>query len=93
MANYYYIYDLEKVGKVDGNGDCWLLEKDGWHGGHKAFLAINDRLNGFDDTEPPESPYRFGNSEVTSKIKVITEEEAKKYAAAENILWPEKNIK
>ena len=38
---------------------------------------IMDYLEGFDPSEPEDSPYRFGNTSVMMEIDEISEEKAK----------------
>lgn len=37
------------------------------------MTSISDYLNGFDETEPVDSPYRFGNHSISKQIKEISQ--------------------
>ncbi|HOM02572.1 MAG TPA: hypothetical protein PLH43_07075 [Acetivibrio sp.] len=59
----------------------YLYDKEkGWVVDTKHILF--DRLFGYDETEEPDSPYRIGNTDMMSRVEVITEEEANKLIAA-----------
>ncbi len=48
--------------------------------------CISDYLYGFDESEPIESPYRFGNSSISSEIQEINEDEAIKRIGKKAVL-------
>ncbi len=39
------------------------------------YNEIGDRLIGYDASEPSDSPYKIGNSNIMAEIKKLTEEE------------------
>jgi len=90
--NYYWVNDLHLVGRVaddlensdfDENGKA-IVPFDGvyrngeWDESYEARRIVNDRLKGYDEFEPDDSPYAMGNSDMMDRIEGITEEEAMK---------------
>ncbi len=76
----YYLLWNRVLGKQDGNGD--FLYKDGeWvpDDDHR----IQDRLVGFDSTEPEGSPYSFMNMSIMDEIEEITEQDANDFLTKE----------
>ncbi len=81
MSTFYRILDKKLVGRRDGMSECFVYDNiKGWI--PDADHIIMDRIMGYDDSEEPGSPYRMGNSDMMSRIKEITEEEANKIIAA-----------
>ncbi len=75
MNTYYLICDRQLGMK---NEEGWFLYKEGeWT--KDVGCVIEDHLHGFDPTEEPDSPYRFGNGAVMREMSEITFAEAKKY--------------
>lgn len=70
---YYLIKDLNKVGKLE-NFIPYIYDN-GWIIDSKNILM--DRIMGYDEYEPEDSPYKIGNTSMLDKVEVITEEEAK----------------
>lgn len=69
----YYLINDSLVGKMESGG--YYLYQDGeWKADDKC--EIMDRLHGYDPSEPPDSPYGFGNSSIMNEIREISEEEA-----------------
>lgn len=48
--------------------------------------CISDYLYGFDETEPVDSPYRFGNSAISRQIKELSEDDIIKRIGKKAIL-------
>lgn len=69
----YYLINDYLVGKED-SGKYYLYQDGEWRTDDKC--EIMDRLLGYDPTEPPDSPYGFGNSSIMNEIRKISEEEA-----------------
>lgn len=73
-ATYYRIKDLDRVGKEE---DCipylyepekgWVVDKDN---------ILMDRIIGYDEFEPAQSPYKIGNSDMMDRVEEISQEEA-----------------
>lgn len=76
---YYYISDLNKVGKEEEFIPYIYDKEKGW--GVDESNILMDRIIGCDDTEPEDSPYRIGSSDMMDRISEITEEEALKKIA------------
>ena len=64
-ATYYLILDCI-VGKKE-DGRYFLFRNDRWLPDTES--VIMDRLAGYDPSEPPDSPYRFGNGSVMDEIE------------------------
>lgn len=74
MEEKYYLIDNKTVGKKCSEG--YFLFIDGkWKADSKHL--IRDCLIGYDASEPSDSPYCIGNSDMMDRIESITEEEAK----------------
>ena len=71
-ARYYVILD-SIVGKEE-NGSYFLFQNGDWIPDTKSM--IRDRLCGYDPSEPPGSPYGFGNGSVMAEIDEISYENA-----------------
>lgn len=74
MRTYYYISDLNKVGKEEEFIPYIYDKIRGWVVDQSNILM--DRILGYDDTEPEDSTYRIGNLDRLDRIIEITEEEA-----------------
>ncbi len=75
-VTYYYIKDLNIVGKeVDYEYYLYQPGK-GWTDDNDNLLM--DRLMGYDESEPADSPYKIGNTSIMNLVKEIREEEANK---------------
>ena len=79
MKTTYYLIRERLVGKreyeTDGFTDYLFLE------GRWTFdssMTILKYLMGFDETEPEDSPYAVGNSDIMDEIQEIPEEDAMK---------------
>jgi hypothetical protein len=78
-VRYYKIHDKNLVGKIEENV-CYIYDKDkGWIVDENNVLM--DRLMGFDESEPPGSPYGFGNTDMLCRIDQITKDEAMRLIA------------
>ena len=89
---YFWLKDLELVGRIaldlkdsdyDKAGNAIVpydaVYRNGdWDEGDEAWCMIHDRLMGYDASEPDDSPYAMGNTDIMNKIEEITEEEAMK---------------
>lgn len=76
MRTYYYISDLNKVGKEEEFIPYIYDKIRGWVVDQSNILI--DRILGYEDTEPEDSTYRLGNLNMLDRITEITEEEALK---------------
>ncbi len=74
-ATYYLILD-SLVGKQKDRS--YYLFRDGQWTPDTGSL-IMDRLAGYDPSEPPDSPYGFGNGSVMDEIEEISYEEAMEF--------------
>lgn len=55
--------------------DCYIYDTEkGWIPDDKNILM--DRIIGYDATEPSDSPYGIGNTDILSCVDEITEDEA-----------------
>lgn len=75
-VTYYCIKDLNLLGKEEDYvpylykpGTGWIVDNDN---------ILMDRIMGYDDSEPADSPYKIGNLSVIDLVDKITEEEANK---------------
>lgn len=75
-ATYYYIVDLNYVGKEEDYVPYLYDPKRGWIVDRSNILM--DRIIGYDDSEPKDSPYCLGCSEKMNLVEQISEEEAMK---------------
>lgn len=73
---YFWINDLEHVGKLEQFVPYLYNKENGWVVDDKHILM--DRLFGYDETEPKDSPYAIGCTDMLDRIDNITEEEAMK---------------
>ncbi|MBQ9891512.1 MAG: hypothetical protein IJM39_08895 [Firmicutes bacterium] len=76
-TRYYLIYD-RIVGKreiySDRHSDNWLFKNGKWV--PDTGFVIMDHLIGYDSSEPEDSPYRIGSTDVLMEMDEISEEEA-----------------
>ena len=70
----YYLIRERILAKREQNED-YILKNGEWVVDEKH--RIMDYLEGFDPSEPEDSPYRFGNTSVMMEIDEISEEKAK----------------
>ena len=74
---YYLIYD-RIVGKQelysDYHSDNWLFKDGKWV--PDTGFEIMDHLIGYDQSEPEDSPYAIGSTDVLMEMDEISEEEA-----------------
>lgn len=75
-VTYYRINDLDLLGKEEDfvpylfkPGKGWVVDNDN---------ILMDRVMGFDDSEPDNSPYKIGNSSTMDLVKEISQKEADK---------------
>ena len=73
-ATYYLIWD-SVVGKEE-SGRYYIFKNGQWKPDNESIIM--DRLVGYDPSEPPGSPYRFGNGSVLAEMDEISYEEAMK---------------
>ena len=75
-VKYYRIIPLNRIGRKTESG--YELYRNGQWEQDREHL-ISDRLMGYDPSEPPDSPYGIGNTEIMREIEEISLEEAEKY--------------
>ena len=76
-TSYYLIY-----GRILGKRECyedltgksWLYENGEWVPDDE--FVIMDHLMGYDPSEPPDSPYTIGSTDVLDEIEEISKAEA-----------------
>ncbi len=78
-VTYYRIKDLDMLGKEEDYvpylykpGKGWVVDNDN---------ILMDRIMGFDDSEPANSPYMIGNSSTMDLVEEISEKSAEKFIA------------
>lgn len=75
MIQYYKVLDKELIAKIDENvpylflNGQWAVDKNN---------ILMDRIMGFDEFEPKDSPYRMGSTDMLSRVENISEQEALK---------------
>ena len=74
-TRYYYLNDIGMLGKKENN-EFYIYERNIWQ--KDVSHMISDRLNGYDPSEPDDSPYKYGNSSVLFSIDEISRKEAYK---------------
>lgn len=74
---YYRIKDLGLLGKEEDYipylykpGKGWVVDNDN---------VLMDRIMGYDDSEPANSPYKIGNSSTMDLVEEISEKSAEKF--------------
>lgn len=79
IVTYYHIKDLDLLGKEEDYvpylykpGKGWVVDNDN---------ILMDRVMGFDDSEPGNSPYKIGNSGTMDLVKEISQKEVDKIIA------------
>ena len=72
-AQYYWISDLELVGKRTGDYD-YIYRGGYWQADMRRL--ISNRLHGFDSTADADDPYGYGSTDLLDSIDKITREEA-----------------
>ncbi len=73
-TTYYLILD-KIVGKQE-DGKHYIFRNEQWEPDNENMIM--DRLVGYDPSEPPGSPYGFGNGSVMAEMDEISYEEAMK---------------
>lgn len=73
MVKFYKILDKNLLAKLDNNVPYLLIDGQ-WIVDKNSILM--DRLVGYDKSEPDDSPYKFGNTDMLDRVEHITEEEA-----------------
>jgi hypothetical protein len=76
ITYYYWINDLKRVGKLEQFRPYLYDRNNGWVQDKEHILM--DRLFGYDEYEPKDSPYAMGCSDMMDRIDGITQEEAMK---------------
>ena len=79
MKTTYYLILEKTVGKRESDENYYhdyLFKNGEWV--PDTEWAIQDRLVGYDSTEPPGSPYGFGSMSIMDEIEEISEEEARR---------------
>jgi hypothetical protein len=76
-VTYYRIKDLDMLGKEEDYipylykpGKGWVVDNDN---------VLMDRIMGYDDSEPANSPYKIGNSSTMDLVEEISEKSAEKF--------------
>ena len=76
-VTYYRIKDLDMLGKEEDYvpylykpGKGWVVDNDN---------VLMDRIMGYDDSEPANSPYKIGNSSSMDLVEEISEKSAEKF--------------
>ena len=72
-AKYYMILDTV-LGKQE-EGRYYIFTNWRWYPDGDSLIM--DRLVGYDPSEPPDSPYRFGNGSIMAQMDEISYERAK----------------
>lgn len=75
-VTYYHIKDLNMLGKEEDYVPYLYKPEKGWTVDNDNILM--DRLMGYDDSEPDDSPYSIGSLSMMELVEEITEEEANK---------------
>ncbi len=78
-VTYYRINDLDLLGKEEDYVPYLFKPGKGWVVDNDNILM--DRVMGFDDSEPDNSPYKIGNSSTMDLVKEISQKEADKIIA------------
>ncbi len=73
MKKYYLILE-RTVGKQEENGRYYVFRNGEWQLDVKN--EIFERLIGYDPSEPPDSPYGIGNTDILDEIEEISYEKA-----------------
>jgi hypothetical protein len=78
-VTYYRIKDLDLLGKEEEYvpylykpGKGWVVDNDN---------ILMDRVMGYDDSEPANSPYKIGNSNTMELVEEISQKVAEKFIA------------
>ncbi len=71
---YYRINDLDLLGKEEDFIPYLYKPEKGWTVDNDNILM--DRIMGYDNSEPDNSPYGIGNLSMMERVEEITEEEA-----------------
>jgi len=76
---YYHIKDLNLLGKLEDNvpyvykpGEGWVID---------CNFILMDRIIGYDEFEPADSPYKIGNMNMMIRVEEISENEAEEFMA------------
>uniref|UniRef100_UPI0006D0954F hypothetical protein n=1 Tax=Clostridium sp. NkU-1 TaxID=1095009 RepID=UPI0006D0954F len=78
-VTYYRIKDLNLLGKEEDYVPYLYKPGKGWAVDNDSILM--DRVMGFDDSEPTNSPYKMGNSDILNLVEEISQKEADKIIA------------
>lgn len=73
-VTYYRINDLDLLGKEEDFIPYLYKPEKGWTVDNDNILM--DRIMGYDNSEPHNSPYGIGNLSMMERVEEITEEEA-----------------
>lgn len=74
ITYYYWINDLKRLGKLEQFIPYLYDKENGWVNDNNHILM--DRLWGYDATEPKDSPYAMGNTDMLNRIEGITLDKA-----------------
>ncbi|WP_313583333.1 hypothetical protein [Lacrimispora sp.] len=78
-VTYYRIKDLDLLGKEEDYVPYLYKLGKGWVVDHDNVLM--DRIMGYDESEPANSPYKIGNTSMLDLVKEISQKEADKIIA------------
>lgn len=70
---FYHIMDLNLVGKEE-NFVPYIYKDGGWAVDKEYILT--DRLMGYDEFEPDDSPYKTGSTSILNLVEEVSEEKA-----------------
>lgn len=75
MTNYYWINDLKVIAKRDDSVSyLYDMAKKEWVRDMNRYLM--DRIMGYDRSEPADSPYGIGSSDMMDRVEEISEDKA-----------------
>lgn len=76
-VTYYRIKDLKLLGKEEDCIPYLYNQSEGWVVDNHNILM--DRIMGYDESEPDDSPYKIGNTSIMDLVEEISENEAQKF--------------
>jgi hypothetical protein len=76
-VTYYYIKDLNSLGKIEEHIPFLYETEKGWVLDDRHILM--DRIMGYDESEPSDFPYKIGNLYIMDFLKEISAEEAENF--------------
>lgn len=76
-VTYYRIKDLKLLGKEEDCIHYLYNQGEGWVVDNHNILM--DRIMGYDESEPADSPYKIGNTSIMDLVEELSEKEADKF--------------